>query len=175
MVNDVRVMLDRDLASLYGVTTAALNQAVARNISRFPVDFAFVVDHAKLANLISQSVISSSHGGRRKPTRVFTELGVAMLSSVLKSQRAIKVNIAIMRAFVRLRELVSTHRDLAARIDELEEKYDGKFAIVFDAMRKLLEGDIARRGRPRIGFTLQQDRRALPPRSLSKLRSRQVP
>ena len=148
-----RVMIDEDLARLYGVSTKAVNQAVARNPTRFPRDFAFRLSRIETANLKSQSVTSSSHGGRRKLPRVFTEQGVAMLSSVLKSPRATSVNVAIMRAFVRLRQLALTHADLTRQIADLERKYDGKFAIVFDAIRQLtavrLPDD---KPRPRIGF-----------------------
>jgi hypothetical protein len=153
LIHGYRVMLDRDLAELYGVTTKVLNQAVTRHLARFPVDFSFRLSRQEAANLKSQSVTSSSHGGRRKVPRVFTEQGVAMLSSVLHSRRAIDVNIAIMRAFVHLRELLATHRDLARKLEELERKYDGKFAVVFDAIRELMtpaHGE--QRPRPRIGF-----------------------
>ena len=154
LVRGHRVMLDRDLAELYGVATGTLNQAVARNTARFPSDFAFKLTPAETANLISQSVISSSHGGLRKSPRVFTEQGVAMLSSVLRSRRAVDVNIAIVRAFVHLRELLSTHRDLVGKIEEMERKYDGKFAVVFTAIRELMAPPPEKeRPRPRIGFT----------------------
>jgi hypothetical protein len=145
--------VDRDLAELYGVATGTLNQAVARNTARFPSDFAFKLTPAEAANLISQSVISSSHGGRRKSPRVFTEQGVAMLSSVLRSRRAIDVNIAIMRAFVHVRELLATHTDLSRKLEEIERKYDGKFAVVFNAIRELMAPPPEKeRPRPRIGF-----------------------
>ncbi len=148
-----RVILDRDLAELYGVPTGTLNQAVARNVSRFPTDFAFYLTPDEAAGLISQSVISNGRGGRRHLPRVFTEQGVAMLSSVLRSRRAIDVNIAIMRTFVHLRELLATHQDLARRLQDLERKYDGKFTVVFDAIRTLMaprpEAEVAR---PQIGF-----------------------
>ena len=151
LVRGHRVMLDRDLAELYGVPTGTLNQAVARNTARFPSDFAFKLTPVEAANLMSQSVISSSHGGRRKAPRVFAEQGVAMLSSVLRSRRAVDVNIAIMRAFVHLRELLATHKDLTRRLEELERKYDGKFAVVFNAIRGLM-APATERPRPRIGF-----------------------
>ena len=153
LIRGIRVMLDRDLAELYGVATGTLNQAVARNMARFPADFAFRLTPDEAANLISQSVISSSHGGVRKSPRVFTEQGVAMLSSVLHSRRAIDVNVAIMRAFVHVRELLGTHRELARKLDELERKYDGKFAVVFDAIKELMNPTSPQeRPRPRIGF-----------------------
>jgi hypothetical protein len=146
-------MLDRDLAELYGVPTGNLNQAVARNIARFPSDFAFRLTADEDESLISQSVMSKGWGGRRHAPRVFTEQGVAMLSTVLRGRRAIDVNIAIMRAFVHLRELLATHKDLARKLDELERKYDGKFAVVFDAIRGLMNPSLEREpARPRIGF-----------------------
>lgn len=144
-----KVMLDRDLASLYGVDTKALNQAVRRNLDRFPADFMFQLTPEEAARLRSQSVTSKRGGARYLPL-AFTEQGVAMLSSVLKSERAIQVNIAIIRAFVRLRALLATHRDLARKLEELERKYDKRFRVVFDAIRELMariEPD-----RRRIGF-----------------------
>lgn len=150
-------MLDRDLAEIYAVTTKVLNQAVARNTSRFPADFAFTLNARELANLKSQSVTSSVHGGRRKPPRAFTEQGIAMLSSVLKSERAVATNIAIMRAFVRLREIALTHAELTRKIADLERRYDGKFTAVFGAVRRLMtlpaEPDEPRR---RIGFVVDR-------------------
>jgi hypothetical protein len=137
-----KVMLDRDLAKLYGVTTKALNQAVQRNLGRFPGDFAFHLTSEEITNMMSQSVTSSSaHGGIRKPPRVFTELGIAMLSSVLQSERAITVNIAIMRAFVRLRNMIATDVSLAHRVDELEQKsayHDGQLTMLFDVVHKVI-------------------------------------
>ena len=150
----LRVMFDSDLAELYGVPTRTLNQAVSRNASRFPTDFAFRLTRLEAANLKSQFVTSSSHGGSRKLPRVFTEQGVAMLSSVLRSRRAIEVNIAIMRAFVQVRELAAASADLALRIDELEQRYDGQFADVFDAIRELASPSVPVSSRPRIGFTV---------------------
>jgi hypothetical protein len=138
-----RVMLDADLAALYGVTTKQLIQAVKRNAERFPGDFAFVLTGKEFAVLRSQTVTSSSGwGGRRTPPWAFTQEGVAMLSSVLRSDRAIQVNIEIMRAFVRLRELLATHVELARRLDDLERQFrehDEQFVLVFDAIRKLME------------------------------------
>jgi len=120
IVHGQRVMLDPDLAELYGTTTMALNQAVKRNEERFPEDFSFVLGEQEFANLISQTVISSSgHGGRRKFPRVFTEHGVAMLSSVLRSPTAVRVNIEIMRTFFRLRRLLATPGELVAQITQL--------------------------------------------------------
>lgn len=139
-VRGQNVMVDSDLAELYGVTTGALNQAVKRNEERFPEDFMFALTADEAQRLISQTVISNARrGGRRKTTHAFTEQGVAMLSSVLRSQRAVQVNIAIMRAFVSLRGLLATDDDLARRIIALEQKYDKQFAVVFEAIRLLIE------------------------------------
>ncbi|MFH0762958.1 MAG: ORF6N domain-containing protein [Candidatus Omnitrophota bacterium] len=136
-----RVMLDRDLAQLYGVTTKRLNEQVNRNIKRFPEDFMFRLVEEEASNLRSQ-IATSSWGGRRYLPYVFTEQGVAMLSSVLNSERAIRVNIAIMRAFVKLREILLTHKDLAAKLEKLERKYadhDEKIQLIFNAIKQLLE------------------------------------
>jgi hypothetical protein len=181
-VRNQRVMLDRDLAVLFGVTTKALKQAVKRNNARFPPDFAFPLARAEIANLRSQSVTSSSddieleklnisfdfpksdeksHGGRRYLPIAFTQEGVAMLSSVLRSPRAIAVNIEIMRAFVRMRRLTLSVKELAAKVEHLEKKYDGQFGLVFDAIKELMaqsappapedEGVIGYLGRPKKG------------------------
>lgn len=156
LIRGHRVMLDRDLAELYGVATGTLNQAVSRNNARFPSDFSFHLTAGEATALISQSVISKGRGGRRHSPRAFTEQGVAMLSSVLRSSRAVDVNIAIMRAFVRLRELLAAHKDLARKLEEMERKYDGKFAVVFNAIRELMTPPVeAERERPRIGFIRQ--------------------
>ena len=150
-------MLDRDLAELYGVTTKVLNQAVARNRSRFPTDFAFTLNQRDIANLKSQFVTSSFHGGRRKPPRAFTEQGVAMLSSVLKSECAVATNVAIMRAFVRFREIALTHVELARKISELERRYDGKFTVVFGAIRRLIAVPVETEApKRRIGFVVDR-------------------
>ena len=135
-----KVMLDFDLAFLYGVETKILNQAVKRNTERFPGDFMFQLTRQEwVAILRSQIVTSSSgHGGRRNPPFAFTEQGVAMLSSVLNSPRAIRVNIEIMRAFVRLRQLLASHAELARKLEVLESKYDSQFKMVFDAIRDLM-------------------------------------
>jgi hypothetical protein len=137
VLRGARVMLSTDLAALYGVPARALVQSVKRNIERFPADFMFQLDAEEFANLKSQSV-TSSWGGMRKPPYAFTEQGVAMLSSVLRSQRAVRVNIEIMRAFVRMRQLLSANADLSKRLDALEKMYDGQFKIVFDAIRELM-------------------------------------
>jgi hypothetical protein len=148
-----KVMLDSDLAFLYQVETFNLNKAVKRNTERFPDDFMFQLSEMEFKNfklnLIFQSGISS-HGGRRHFPYVFTEQGVAMLSSVLKSKRAIQVNIQIMRTFTKIREMMAAHRDLREKIEELEKKYDKNFAIVFDAIRKLVTEE--ERPKHQIGF-----------------------
>ena len=137
LIRGQKVMLDVDLAKLYGVTTFNLNKAVKRNLDRFPDDFMFQLNYQEVRNLIFQIGISS-WGGTRKLPRAFTEQGVAMLSSVLKSKRAVQVNIEIMRAFVKLREMIASNKDLAKRLDELEGKYDARFKVVFDAIRELM-------------------------------------
>lgn len=138
ILRDQKVMLDFHLAELYRVETRALKQAVRRNPERFPADFMFELDPAEIAHLRSQTVIPSFHGGSRHGHVAFTEQGVAMLSSVLRGERAVLVNIAIMRAFVRLRQLLATHAELAGKLDEMEKKYDGQFRMVFDALRRLM-------------------------------------
>ncbi len=147
-----RVMVDADLASMYGVTTGNLNKAVVRNASRFPADFMFQITAAEADVMRSQPATASGRGGRRKPARVFTEQGVAMLSTVLNSSQAVAVNIEIMRAFVRLRHLLATNADLARRLDALEGKYDRQFGIVFDAIRQLMAEPVQRT--PKVGFKL---------------------
>lgn len=146
-----KVILDADLARLYEVDVRALNQAVKRNQERFPRDFMFQLTPAEAAILRSQSVISrSGHGGRRIPPFAFTEQGVAMLSSVLRSEQAVRVNIEIMRAFVRLRALLQQNVELAAKLAALEKKYDTRFRVVFEAIRDLMKPSPA--PRKRIGF-----------------------
>jgi hypothetical protein len=157
LIRGQKVMLDRDLAELYGVPTKALNQAVSRNRKRFPRDFAFRLSQEEFENWRSQIVTSNpaaKMGLRRRPY-AFTEQGVAMLSSVLRSSRAIEVNIAIMRAFVRLREILATHKDLARKLDELERKFgehDQKFQLVFEAIRQLMAPSPEPATKRRIGF-----------------------
>ena len=142
-IRGMRVMVDRDLAELYGVTTMRLNQAVRRNQERFPSDFMFEISLNEATNLISQNVISSSqHGGRRKSLFVFSEQGVAMLSGILRSPRAIAVNIQIMRAFVRLRQMMIENDELRLKIEALEARYDGQFKVVFDALRELMTEEV---------------------------------
>ena len=138
-VRGQKVMLDSDLAVLYGVETKVLIQAVKRNINRFPDDFMFQLTKEEFESLRSQFVTSKeARGGRRYMPYVFTEHGVAMLSSVLNSDRAIEVNIAIMRAFVKLREMLSSNKELARKFEEMEQKYDEQFRVVFDAIRALM-------------------------------------
>jgi phage regulator Rha-like protein len=156
LIRGQKVMLDKDLALLYSVQAKVLNQAVKRNLSRFPDDFMFQLTAEEGESLRSQIVtLKAGRGQHRKYLPyAFTEQGVAMLSSVLNSDRAIEVNIAIMRAFVRLREIMSTHKDLARKLAELERKlgkHDEKFAVVFEAIRQLMAPPVAP-AKPRIGF-----------------------
>jgi len=132
-----KVMLDSDLAALYGVTTKNLNKAVARNLESFPEDFMYKLKKRELENLRFQTG-TSSWGGRRYSPYAFTENGVSMLSSVLKSPRAREVNIQIMRTFTKLRELLNTHADLRRKLEDMEKKYDYQFKVVFDAIRSLI-------------------------------------
>jgi ORF6N domain len=132
-------MVDADLAILDGVSTKRLNEQVRRNRSRFPDDFMFQLSEKEVRSLRSQFATSKQgRGGRRYAPLVFTEQGIAMLSTVLNSERAIQVNIEIMRAFVRLREMIATHKDLARKLEALEKRYDAQFKVVFDAIRELM-------------------------------------
>jgi ORF6N domain len=146
-----RVMLDRDLAALYGVETKVLKQAVRRNIDRFPADFMFVLNSIEFENWRSQFVTSNEDRmGLRYRPMAFTEHGILMLSSILNSKRAVQVNIQIMRAFVKLRQMLASNAELSVRLDELEKKYDRQFKVVFDAIRSLM---VAPRTEPKqIGF-----------------------
>lgn len=168
LVRGEKVLLDADLAALYGVTTKALNQAVRRNAERFPADFMFRLDPPEWGALRSQIVTpDATTKGRRSQIVTassrniaalpygFTEQGVSMLSSVLRSQRAVDVNIAIMRTFVQLRRLMDSNRGLARKIEAMEKKYDEQFAAVFDAIKKLISDDQTRNAQPKrsIGFT----------------------
>jgi hypothetical protein len=154
IVRGVRVMLDADLAELYGDPTHRLNEAIKRNRDRFPEYFAFLLTQQEFANLISQSAISSSgYGGRRKLPWVFTEQGVAMLSGVLRSPTAVRVNIEIMRAFVRIRRLLATPGELVAQLSSLAETvqlHDEKIKVIMEALRRLMAPLPAPKGR--IGF-----------------------
>lgn len=172
-VRGEKVLLDADLAMLYGVETGALNRAVKRNLARFPDDFMFQITSEEWEELRcqigiskssgvastrsamwSQSVTAAARGGARYRPYVFTEHGIAMLSSVLRSPRAVEVNIAIMRTFVQLRRLMDSNRDLARRIDALEQRYDEQFSAVFDAIKRLIAEDDTSKAKPkrRIGF-----------------------
>jgi hypothetical protein len=134
------IMLDRDLATLYGVQTFRLNEAAKRNRARFPEDFMFRLTITETRALTSQIAMSNhGRGGRRTLPYAFTEQGVAMLSSVLRSERAVQVNVAIMRTFVMLRRLVATNKELAQKLEEMEKKYDSRFQVVFRAIRELME------------------------------------
>jgi hypothetical protein len=164
VVRDSQVMLDEDLAELYGVETRRLTEQVKRNIERFPEDFMFQLTKDEAAILRSQSATSSGHGGRRYPPYVFTEQGVAMLSGVLRSRTAIAVNIAIMRAFVELRRAALSYTTIERRLTELEReskerfgKHDQQLADVFEALRELITPP-PRPGR-RVGFGLPEERR----------------
>jgi hypothetical protein len=151
LIRGHRVMLDRDLAVLYEVKAIALRQQVKRNIDRFPADFMFQLSNQETNDLLSQNVIPSQRSLGGFLPYAFTEQGVAMLSSVLTSKRAVQVNIAIMRAFVRLREMLATHKDLARKLDAMEKKYDRQFKVVFDAIRDLMSSASSSPKR-RIGF-----------------------
>jgi hypothetical protein len=159
LVRGHKAILDRELANLYGVPVRSLNQAVTRNLDRFPEDFMIQLDWEEMESLRSQIVIinrGAERGGRRGmhpkyPPRAFTEQGVAMLSSVLRSKRAVRVNIEIMRAFVRLRTLLASNADLARKLAALERKYDIQFKAVFDAIRELMAPPEPKPRRP-IGF-----------------------
>ena len=157
LIRSNKVMLDSDLAELYCTTTKVLIQAVKRNIRRFPPDFMFQLNNQEVAGLRSQFVTSKiGRGGRRYLPYAFTEQGVAMLSSVLNSDRAIEVNIQIMRAFVKLREMIASHKMLAKRLDDLEKKYDVQFKIVFDAIRQLMAAPEPKE--KKIGFRVRERR-----------------
>jgi hypothetical protein len=138
LIRKQKVMLDADLAELYGVETKSLVRAVKRNLERFPQDFMFQLNQDESENLRYQFGTSREWGGRRYAPYAFTEQGIAMLSSVLRSQRAIQVNIEIMRAFIRLRQLLATHSELARKLNEMESKYDAQFREVFKAIRTLM-------------------------------------
>ena len=165
LIRGEKVLLDADLAGLYDVATKVLNQAVKRNLDRFPADFMFQLTPDEWEGMRSQIVTSypgnipmksqTVTASRRKLTAIpyaFTEQGVAMLSSVLRSQRAVEVNIAIMRTFVQLRRLMDSNRDLRLRIEAMETRYDEQFSQVFDAIKQLIAEDKTRKAKPPIGF-----------------------
>jgi len=163
LIRGQKVLLDRDLAELYGVETKILKQAVRRNIDRFPPDFMFELTNQEFSDLRSQFVTSSSTqwGGARYRPMAFTEQGVAMLSSVLRSKRAIEVNIAIMRAFVKLRETLASHKELAQKLKELEmhlKEHDEQIQLIFEAIQELITTP-EKPGR-RIGFEVKEGRTA---------------
>lgn len=152
LIRGHRVMLDRDLAEIYGIATRNLNKAVTRNPERFPSEFMFRLNKQEFENLMFQSG-TSSWGGTRKLPRVFTEQGVAMLSSVLKSKTAIQVNIAIMKTFVKLRKIFSAHGELADKLFQLEKKikkHDEEIVTIFEAIRQLMSGPV--KTKEKIGF-----------------------
>ncbi len=153
LLRGLKIMLDKDLAELYGVETYNLNKAVKRNIDRFPSDFMFQLTRHEFNDLIFQFGISR-WGGTRKLPFAFTELGVAMLSSVLNSKRAVQVNIQIMRTFSALRELLATHKDIARKMEEMEMKYDQQFRIVFEAIRRFFKPPPA--SKRQIGFRIEE-------------------
>jgi hypothetical protein len=165
LIRGQKVMLDRDLAYLYGVTTKGLNQAVKRHKDRFPEDFMFqlTMEEAKIwwtevkgVGLRSQIVTLKRGEHIKYRPYAFTEHGILMLSSVLNSDRAIKVNIEIMRAFVRLRQILASNKELAKRLDELEKKYDAQFRVVFDAIRQLMRPAEPEPSKRRIGFLVEE-------------------
>lgn len=153
LLRGVKVMLDRDLAELYGVETKVLKRQVRRNIDRFPDDFMFEMTPDEITNLRCHFG-TSSWGGTRYLPMAFTEQGVAMLSSVLNSKRAIQVNIQIMRAFTKLRQMLATHDDLRRKIEDMEAKYDEQFRVVFEALRQLLKTE--EQPERRIGFVREE-------------------
>jgi hypothetical protein len=152
LIGGRKMMLDSDLAALYGVTTKRLNEQVRRNLKRFPPDFMYQLSQEEFESLRSHfATLNKGRGKHRKYLPyAFAEQGIAMLSSILNSERAIEVNIQIMRAFVKLREIMSTHKDLARKLAELEKKYDGQFQLVFEAIRQLIE--VEEKPKRKIGF-----------------------
>jgi ORF6N domain. len=169
LIRGLKVMLDRDLAELYGVQTRDLNKAVRRNSDRFPSDFMFQLTPEEYKILMFQFG-TSRWGGTRKLPYAFTELGVAMLSSVLNSKRAVQVNIQIMRTFAALRELLATHKDLAQKLEEMEKKYDQQFKAVFEAIRQLITAPDSVQDKPKrqIGFKVAEPKVLYAPRKKAK-------
>lgn len=155
-----KVMLDADLAPLYGVTTGNLNKAVKRNLQRFPSDFMFQLNAAETESLIFQTGRSKGRGGRRHCPYAFTEQGVAMLSSVLRTERAVQVNIAVMRAFVQLRKIMGSHAELARKLTDLEQRIEGHDTAIrslFEAIRQLMEPPKSDQPPKEIGFHVKED------------------
>lgn len=174
IVRGQKVILDRDLATLYGVSTGNLNKAVKRNLDRFPADFMFRLSEEDAEVLIFQIGISKGRGGSRHLPYAFTEQGVAMLSSVLRSRQAIQVNVAIMRAFVRLRETLALHKELARKLTELEGKIEGHDKTIqslFEAIRQLMTppAEPEPKPHPEIGFHVKED--AVPYRIKRKIKT----
>ncbi|MCG2725466.1 MAG: ORF6N domain-containing protein [Elusimicrobia bacterium] len=155
-IHGQKIILDYDLAKLYGVTTKRLNEQVKRNRNRFPKDFMFRLNKQEAKNLRSQSATSKSRGGRRYLPFAFTEHGVVMSANVLNSATAIKISIDIVRTFVRLRQMITAHKNLAKRLNQLENKYDAQFKIVFDAIRELMAPPA--KPKKRIGFSAKEKR-----------------
>jgi hypothetical protein len=151
LIRNHKVMLDRNLAQLYGVKAIALRQQVSRNGARFPSDFVFRLNEEEAEALVSQNVIPSKRSLGGSLPYAFTQEGVAMLSSVLRSERAVLVNIEIMRTFVRLRQMLASNVELARKLDTLEKKYDTQFKVVFDAIRQLMQPPPSK-PKPQIGF-----------------------
>jgi hypothetical protein len=156
LLREQKVMFDHDLADLYGVRTKVLIQTVKRNLDRFPGDFMFQVGKDEF-NILRSQFVTSSWGGRRHLPYAFTEQGVAMLSSVLRSKRAVQVNIQIMRTFTRLRQLLASHGDVLKKIEEMENKYDAQFKTVFDAIRMMLNPP--EKAARKIGFLREENRK----------------
>ena len=149
LIRGQKVMLDRDLAELYGVTTSQLKRQVKRNAYRFPADFMFVLSEKEVSDVVCQiGIPSKSYFGGALPF-AFTEHGILMLSSVLNSKRAILVNIQIMKTFTRLRQILATHKELREKIEQMERKYDKQFKVIFEYIKSLLNGD---KGKGKIGF-----------------------
>jgi len=167
LIRGIKVMLDRDLAELYDVETKILKRAVRRNIDRFPEDFMFELTKAELENWRCQfGTYNEVKMGLRYKPMAFTEQGVAMLSSVLRSKRAIHVNIQIMRAFTQLRKMLSTHEDLKRKIESMEKKYDEQFQIVFEAIKQLLSEED--KPKKKIGYTVKEKQKAYSKRAKKK-------
>ena len=155
VVRGEKVMLDSELAEIYGVETKILNQAVKRNASRFPSDFMFQMTHVELANLRSQIVTSSLYGGRRYLPYAFTEHGALMLANVLNSERAAQTSVQVVRAFVKLRQMLASNAELARKLAAMEKKYDAQFKVVFDAIRQLMSPP--EKPKREIGFHVKHD------------------
>ena len=171
LIRGQKVLLDMDLAEFYGVETRSLIQALKRNIERFPSDFVFQLDQDEFDSLRSQIVISKGKGGRRYLPYAFTEQGVAMLSSVLRSKRAIQVNVAIMRTFVKLREILLTHKELAHQLVDLErrlEDHDEQIQTIFEAIRQLMTPSA--KPRKKIGLEVKEKQAAYGPRGAKRKR-----